>query len=322
MSPAFDQNALRGSVEGYLGRSKQLFDQNLLDISEAEFLAGLQKHGSGFSFPTNEGMRKITKTPDLDKIESDEVLSGFIDSLRTTIRGVKSPKSGGVYAGVNAFHHGHLAYLSKSEAVVGVDYNKLIPYGFGFIVGLVGGAETKEDFKNQVASLAADPKMLDDFFGKTGLSVENDAQKRAAVSRLLSGLLSVMKEFDPRIHGQNKIPPVFCEDGGAYNYFRTLIMQDKVAGVHANLKAESFIGVLAKALEGFKLDLPEINSLYVSSCYDPRFLKPAERNKMIKQLRQAGHSNVQMIESFLNSGWIVYDIDAKPRRSRTAEKPR
>lgn len=304
----FDKSASQGAIEGYLGRSKEIFNQDLLDISEAEFINGIKKHGSGFSFPTNEGMRKITKNPETGKIESDEILEKFIGSLRTTIRGVSSPKMGGMYAGVNAFHHGHLAYLSKSEAVISVDYNKLVPYGFGFIVGLVGGAKTPEDFKKQVALLATNPKMADDFFGKTGLGVEDNENKLAAFNRMLSGLLSVMNEFDPRIHGQNKIPPVFCEDKDAYNYFRTLILQDKVAGIKANLKTESFIGLLSLALDNMKLEVPEINSLYVSSCYDPRFLKPAERGKMLKALQTQGHSNIQMIESFLNSGWIVYDL--------------
>lgn len=307
----FDKNALQGAVEGYLGRSEQLFNNNLLDISEQEFLDGFKKHGSGFSFPTNEGMRKITKNPELAEIESDKVLKKFIDSLRVTIRGVSSPKVGGVYAGVNAFHHGHLAYLSKSEVIISVDYNKLVPYGFGFIVGLIGGAKTPDDFKKQVALLVANPRMIDDFFGKTKLSVESDSNKQAIVKRLLTGILSVMKEFNPRIHGQNKIPPVFCEDSDSYNYFRTLIMQDKVAGIKTNLEAESFIGVLSKALDGFRLEVPEINSLYVSSCYDPRFLKPIERGNLLKKLQDKGHSNIQIIESFLNSGWIVYNINNK-----------
>jgi len=304
-----DPIALHGAVDGYLGRSKELFDQNLLDISEEEFVENTKKHGSGFSFPTNEGLRKITKNPETNSIKSDKTLADFSDYLRTTIRGVKPIKEGGLYAGVNAFHHGHLAHLSKSEALISVDYNKLVPYGFGFIVGMVGGLKTPEDFKNQAALLAANPKMIDDVFGKTGLGVGDSENKLAVVSRLLKSLVTVMDEFDPRLHGQNKIPPVFCEDKDAYNYFRTLILQNKVAGLKANLKAESFIGVLATALDGFKMELPEINSLYVSSCYDPRFLKPIEREKIFKALKKQGHKNIQMIESFLNSGWIVYDVE-------------
>jgi hypothetical protein len=304
-----DTGALGGAVEGYFEQSKSLFNQELLDLSEEEFKKNQEKHGSGFSFPTNEGLRKITKMPEVERAEADPEIQKYLDSLRLTIRGVKPNKDGGLYAGVNAFHHGHLAYLSKSEAIVNIDYNKIVPYGFGFIVGLVGAAKTPEDFKNQVGAMVANPGMLEDVFGKTKFSQTVSEKNTAVHTRLLKGLLSVMDEFNPAIHGQEKIPPVFCCDQDAYNYFRTLVLKDKVTGVNANLQAESFIGTLAAALENMQLETEEINSLYVSSCYDPRFLKPSGRQELLKKLRKKGYKNIQMIESFLNSGWIVYDIN-------------
>ena len=139
-----DPEALKGGVEGYLGRSSEIFDESFLDLVEDE-LEELQTQ-KGFSFPTNEGMRKITRSPEVEKIDQDPVLSELTSTIRTTIDGVDKSKEGGVYMGVNAFHHGHLAYLSKSEAVVSVDMNKLVPYGFGFIVGLLSVAKTPPKF--------------------------------------------------------------------------------------------------------------------------------------------------------------------------------
>ncbi len=308
----FDKNALKSSVEGYTGRSRMIFDESFLELSEKE-LDEYQRM-KGFSFPTNEGMRKITKDPELEKIENDPVLSRLTSTIRTTINGVRSSKEGGLYVGVNAFHHGHLAFLSKSEAIVSVDMNKFVPYGFAFIVGLVGGAKTVDDFGRQVTTLAASPEKLRDFFentelGKTALVQGDSPQARRARQALLQGILSTMNEFNPMVHGQNIVPPVFCTNQDSYDYFRTLVMQDKVAGASAKLQGKKMIGILSRSLESFSMTLPELNTMYVSSCFDPRFLGPKERNKFLDPLKEKGQTNVQMIESFLNSGWIVYDVD-------------
>ena len=136
-----DKQAARGAVAGYIGRSKSIFDENLLDIAEQKIVD--LRSDKGFSFPTNEGMRKITKRPEIEKLDKDPSLSKLREIIRTTIDGVESQKKGGLYVGVNAFHHGHLAYLSKSEAVLAVDMNELVPYGFAFIIGIVAGAKNR-----------------------------------------------------------------------------------------------------------------------------------------------------------------------------------
>lgn len=306
-----DSEAVRGSIEGYLGKSKEIFDANFLDLAEEKI--GEIQEMKGFSFPTNEGMRKVTKTPELKKLEQDPSLRKLRSIIQDTIHSVGSKKTGGIYAGVNAFHHGHLAYLTKSEAIVSVDMNQLIPHGFAFMVGMVAGARNPEEFKQQVGIMAANPETLRDFFQNTELGssvlVQSDHPDAArARKRLLEGLLTTMNEFDPMIHGQTKVPPVFCEDKDAYDYFRTLVVQDKVAGGTTKLQGKGMMNVLSKALEVFDPTLPEINTLYVSSCYDPRFLGPKEREQFFKRLKDEGHTNFQMIESFLNSGWIVYDV--------------
>ena len=309
----FDIEAMQGGVEGYLERSREIFNLDFLEYAEGELEKLQTKHGSGFSFPTNEGMRKITKHPEMNKLENDPVLSDLIEGIRTTIRGITVPKQGGIYAGMNAFHHGHVAYLSKSEAVVAVDYNKLVPYGFSFIVGLVGGAKTPEAFRKQVGAMAANPRIFEDVFVKTGLGrtalLNSEAPEVVkARERLLRGFVEVMDEFDPLVHGKDRIPPVFCTDPDSYNYFRTLVLQDKVAGAKSKLQGEGFMNILAKSIDAFKVSLPEVNTVYTSSCFDPRFLGAKERGVFLARLKKNGFSNVQLVESFLNSGWIVYDV--------------
>jgi hypothetical protein len=308
-----DEGSLRGSVEGYIGRSEELFDADYLNYAEGE-LTRLQ-NDKGFSFPTNEGMRKVTKTPELNRLDEDPELSLLAGNIRTTIHGVDSKKEGGLYFGVNAFHHGHLAYLSESEAMVNVDMNKLVPYGFAFIVGMVGAIKTPEDFRNQVGAMAADPRKFQDFFRNTRLEEtilvqsESDEAVRAR-RRLITGFMETMDEFDPAKHGSNKVPPVFCHNTAAYDYFRTLAVQDKIAGIKGKLEGKGFVNLLAKAMNGFPLKKPELNTVYASSVFDPRFAGPKERKSFIKQLRNKGHNNFQVIESFLNSGWVVYDIES------------
>jgi hypothetical protein len=306
-----DKAALKGSIEGYLGRSSEIFDQEFLDLAESE-LAGLRKD-KGFSFPTNEGMRKITKEPETRKIDDDPVLSRLSGNIRKTIKGVGSNKEGGVYAGVNGFHHGHLAFLSKSEAIVAADMNKIVPYGFSFIVGTVGAIKTPEDFREQISLMAADPKKFKEFFSNTGLEGSilvsgGSPAAELARQRLLKGFIDTMNEFDPQIHGQDKIPPVFCWDKDAYDYFRMLVLQDKVAGAKAKLQGYGFMDLLSRSLDAFNLDRKELNTFYASSCFDPRFLGPKERSKFLKKLSDNGMTDYQVVESFLNSGWIVYDI--------------
>jgi hypothetical protein len=306
-----DKAALKGSIEGYLGRSSEIFDQPFLDLAEKE-LEGLRKD-KGFSFPTNEGMRKITKNPEMKKINDDPVLLRLASNIRKTIHGVGSNKEGGIYAGVNGFHHGHLAYLSKSEGIIAADMNKIVPYGFSFIVGTVGAIKSPDDFRNQISLMAADPRKFKEFFYNTGLEesilVSSDSPDADFTrNRLLKGFIDTMNEFDPFIHGQDKIPPVFCWDENAYDYFRTLILQDKVAGAKTKLQGNGFMELLSKSLSSFSLDREELNTLYVSSCFDPRFLGPKDRGKFLKKLSDAGMADCQMVESFLNSGWIVYDI--------------
>ena len=80
-----DFGAIRGGVEGYIGRSKEIFDADFLDYAEGEIESLQTKHGSGFSFPTNEGLRKITKQPEIDKTENDPVLQKVEGIIRTTI---------------------------------------------------------------------------------------------------------------------------------------------------------------------------------------------------------------------------------------------
>ncbi|MBI3633593.1 MAG: hypothetical protein HY226_04860 [Candidatus Vogelbacteria bacterium] len=307
-----DKQAAKGAVEGYLGRSKSIFNESLLDIAEQKIVD--LRSDKGFSFPTNEGMRKITKRPEIEKLDKDPSLSKLREIIRTTIDGVQNLKKGGLYVGVNAFHHGHLAYLSKSEAILAVDMNELVPYGFAFIVGLTAGAKDPESFKKQVSLLTTSPEKLRDFFedtelGRTAL-VQSDADEaQFARKRLLTGLLSTLEEFNPKIHGQRKIPPVFCNDTDAYNYFRTLIVQDKVAGGIAKLQGKKLLGAIASAMDSFELALPQLNTLYVSSCFDPRFAGPKSRLKFLDDLRMKGFDNIQIVESFLNSGWIIYDVE-------------
>jgi hypothetical protein len=310
----FDRGSLKGSVEGYIKQSKEIFDEDFLNSSEEKIIKALNM--KGFSFPTNEGMRKITKKPETHKIENDPTLDRLVKNLRTTTNGVRSNKTGGVYAGVNAFHHGHLAYLSKSEAVVAVDMNELVPHGFAFVVGMVGAIKTPEDFRHQVGLMAANPERFKDFFAGTDLEksvlVNSEEEKMInARRRLLDGLVSTMSEFNPALHGSTVTPPVFCYDKDAYNYFRTLILQDKVAGVKVKLDGAGMINILAKALDSFNVDTRELNTLYVSSCFDPRFAGPQERLKFFNKLSKEGYKDMQIIESFLNSGWIVYDIENK-----------
>jgi hypothetical protein len=306
-----DRGSLKGSVEGYIKQSKEIFDEDFLNSSEEKLIKAFEM--KGFSFPTNEGMRKVTKEPETHKIEDDPTLGRLINNLRTTINGVRSNKKGGIYAGVNAFHHGHLAYLSKSEAVVAVDMNELVPHGFAFVVGMVGAIKTPEDFRQQVSLMAANPELFKDFFEgtemeKSVLVNSEDKEMVAGRKRLLDGLVSTMKEFDPSLHGSTTVPPVFCYDKDAYNYFRTLILQDKVAGAKAKLDGAGMINILAKATNSLDVKLHELNSLYVSSCFDPRFAGPKERLKFFNKLQGEGYKDMQIIESFLNSGWIVYDI--------------
>ena len=66
---------------------------------------------------------------------------------------------------------------------------------------------------------------------------------------------------------------------------------------------------LARSLSAFNPNVSELNTLYVSSCFDPRFAGPKERTKFVGAMGREGHQNVQMVESFLNSGWIVYDVN-------------
>jgi hypothetical protein len=304
-----DMGAVKSSVEGYMTQSF-LLDERFLDLKEDELIAGLNK--KGFSFPTNEGMRKVTKRPELEKIDDDPVLYRVASNIRDTIGSVRSNKKGGLYAGVNAFHHGHLAYCSRSEAIVAVDMNKLIPYGFAFIVGLVGGIEQPEDFRKQVSLMAAEPERLRDFFQgtdleQTALVTSESEEADSARRRLLTGLLSTMNEFNPNI--SSDVPPVFCNDRDTYNYFRELILKDKVSGITSALEGKGFVKTLTNAIEGMDLDRQELNTMYVSSCFDPRFIGPEGRKAFVRKLQNAGFSDFQMIESFLNSGWVIYDVE-------------
>ena len=128
---------------------------------------------------------------------------------------------------------------------------------------------------------------------------------------MLRGFVSVMDEFDPLLHGQDKVPPVFCTDQAAYDYFRTLAIQDRIAGAQTKLQSKKTFGALAKALDVFNLDVPEINTLYVSSCFDPRFAGPKQRKKFLQKVGGGQSGQMQVVESFLNSGWIVYEVEAK-----------
>lgn len=313
MAP-LDKEGMRGSVEGYLGRSREMFDLSFLEYAEGEI--GRLQQSKGFAFPTGEGMRKVTKQPEMRKLAQDPLLKEWQDSIRTTIRGIRPVKEGGLYAGVNAFHHGHIAYLSRSEAAIAVDMNKLVPYGFAFVVGLAGGARTPAEFKEQAATMHTNPQTFRDIFANTALGgsplVEKDTDEvRQARDRLLRGVVSVMNEFDPLAHGQDKIPPVFCADADAYNYFRTLAVQDRIAGAKTMLQGEQMIGIIAKAISVWPLAVRELNTIYVSSCFDPRFSRPKERRRFIDNLARSGHRGIQIVESFLNSGWIAYEVNCE-----------
>jgi hypothetical protein len=313
MSEIFDRHMVKDAVNAYGGRSLEISGASVLDAAEAQLVSAF--HTKGFSFPTNEGMRKITKPPEMHKLESDPNISTIARNIRTTMSGLRDTKPGGLYAGTNAFHHGHLAYLSRSEGVLAYDMNPLIPYGFAFIVGLVGGSERSSDFRNQVCEIALNPDKIGDYFKDTpmensGLLSSNlsDQQRADYIRPLFQGIMTTMDEFNPAIHGPSRfVPPVFCWDEQSYNYFRQLILQEKVAGMVKNVVSQGFIGNLANAVSGFGVG--HVNTLYFSSIFDPRFAGPSARKKYVSDLRKKDMADgVQVVESFLNSGWIVYDI--------------
>lgn len=307
-----DTQAIRGVLEGYRDKSGEILPGNILDIAEAKLIESVDQ--KGFSFPTNEGMRKVTKVPELNKLAKDPVIEEIARNIRITIAGVMA-KNGGLYAGTNAFHHGHLAYLTKSEGILSYDMNAIVPYGFAFIVGLVGGINDPHEFRRQVTEFAINPMSIGDFFKDT--SLENAGLLSSEIKpgvfkkisrRLFEGVVSTMNGFNPALHGKNcLVPPVFCWDETSYNYFRQLVLQDKVVGMTQRVENRGFIGSLAKAVDIFGLE--DINSIYFSSIFDPRFAGPKARKDFIKYLKSSGMSRgTQIIESFLNGGWIVYDL--------------
>jgi hypothetical protein len=284
----------------------------VLDVAEQELIKSLSK--KGFSFSTNEGMRRVTKEPEIDKLENDKTILQIARNIRKTIGGIRE-NGGGLYAGTNAFHHGHLAFISKSESILAYDINPIVPYGFAFIVGLVGGTATPDDFRQQVCEIALNPKKIGDYFKGTPMensgllsSSLNDSERERLIKPLFQGIMTTMNEFNPAIHGkETPTPPVFCWNEQSYNYFRRLILRDKVAGLVQNVVSKGFIGSLANAVSGFGVD--RLNTLYFSSIFDPRFAGSSSRKKFVDELnkRKMGEG-VQVVESFLNGGWVIYDI--------------
>lgn len=153
-------------------------------------------------------------------------------------------------------------------------------------------------------------KKLQDWLGGTEYEgLLNSDKKLVIAQKLIQGILSTVNEFQP--FTGKKIPPVFCCDSDAYDYFRTLVLKDRVAGVTAPIQSKNFVETLAKATTNFQLDNKDLNTFYASSCFDPRFLGSNGRKNVFESLSKKGFKDFQVVESFLNSGWIVYDVQQK-----------
>lgn len=152
-----DTGAFQGAIAGYVERSLQISPTSILDTQEEQLAEGFGL--KGFSFPTNEGHQKITKPPELRRLGEDRTIGTIADNIRTTIHSIQE-RPGGLYTGVNAFHHGHIAYLSKSEAIVSADMNEIVPWGYAFMFGLTAGSSNPEKFREQVNLVAAEPKKI------------------------------------------------------------------------------------------------------------------------------------------------------------------